>query len=295
MRIVTVAAVALCLFPITGQLHAQAADTPPADKGAAAKAAIDTAKNRALFTRNDAFITAGFVGSTFLVARLDRIVAENLQDTARLPSVLVKDAAKAFNLVGIPGAFIVGGGMYLVGVAGRVRGLADAGLHTGEAVVLAEVATTLIKWSFGRERPYFSGTGNPNEFKFGRGLKGEAYSSFPSGHASGAFAAAAAATAEVSSRFPHATIFVAPLAYGTATMVAWARLQSNKHWLSDVFMAAGMGTLIGIKTVRYNHKHPHNPVDRLLLPHLPAVVPTAGGVRLMWTFRPTFLESPLIQ
>ena len=50
--------------------------------------------------------------------------------------------------------------------------------------------------------------------------------------------------------------------------------------------------LIGIKTVRYNHKHPHNAIDRIFLPRLPAVTPVAGGVRIMWTFRPKFLELP---
>jgi len=160
-------------------------------------------------------------------------------------------------------------------------------------VIIAEALTYLTKWSFGRERPYFSGTDDSDEFKFGRGLKGERYSSFPSGHASGAFAAAAAGVTEISSRWPKATIFAAPVLYGGAVMVAWARLQSNKHWLSDVFMGAGMGTLIGIKVVRYNHKHPRNSVDRWLLMRLPLVAPNVdgqGGVNMMWTWQPAFLN-----
>lgn len=294
MRVRSIAAVAVCLLPVSVQLRAQAAGTPPADGRAASKSAADTLPHHPVFSRNDAFFGAGLIAGTVLVSRLDKSVAQDFQDTVTTPpSSLVRNATKTFNAVGIPGSMLVPGAMYLIGIAGRNRGLADAGLHTGEAVVLAELMTELMKWSFGRERPYF--TADPNQFQFGRGFKGEAYSSFPSGHASGAFAAAAAATAEVSSRSPRAAIFVAPLAFGTATMVGWARLQSNRHWLSDVFMSAGMGTLIGIKTVRYNHKHPHNLFDRWFLPRLPAVTPAPGGVRLMWTFRPTFLESPVVQ
>jgi membrane-associated phospholipid phosphatase len=207
---------------------------------------------------------------------------------------VVPPTARAFNFVGVPGTFILAGGSYVVGRAIGNRGLAEAGLHTSEAIVLSEVMTYLIKWSFGRERPYSAGTDDADDFKIGRGLKGEAYSSFPSGHASGAFAAAAAATTEISSRWPKATIFLAPILYGSATMVAWARLQSNKHWLSDVFMGAGMGTLIGIKVVRFNHKHPGNFIDRWLLPRLPAITPNGrgrhNGVTLIWTWQPAFLN-----
>jgi membrane-associated phospholipid phosphatase len=180
---------------------------------------------------------------------------------------------------------------------GGIKSLADAGLHTAEAVVLAELSTYLVKFAFGRERPYFAGTDHPGFFRFGRGFKGAAYSSFPSGHASAAFATASAVTAEVSSRAPGATWVVAPLMYGSAAMVGWARLQSNKHWLSDVFMGAGMGTLIGIKVVRYNHKHPRSKVDRWFLGGaFPVVTPQLGeraGVTLSWSLHPTFLtRSP---
>jgi membrane-associated phospholipid phosphatase len=283
--------VLLLMLPI--QLSAQAGDTPPADKKPVAQPAADTGKY-ALITRKDWLFAGGFTLATFAVAQLDRNVAEKLQDTSRLPSLFTTRTADAFNVIGVPGAFVVTGGMYLIGRVAKRPGLADAGLHAVEAVVIAEGMTYLTKWSFGRERPYSSGIDDPGDFSFGRGLKGERYSSFPSGHASAAFAAASSLTAEISSRWPHATRYVAPPIYATATLVAWARLQSNKHWVSDVFMGAGLGTLIGIKVVRFNHKHPHNRLDRIFLAATPAIVPDGRGssaFALMWTLHPGFLAG----
>ncbi len=39
----------------------------------------------------------------------------------------------------------------------------------------------------------------------------------------------------------------------------------NAHWASDVALGAGIGTFSGLKVVRYNHSHPKNRLDRLLL------------------------------
>lgn len=102
----------------------------------------------------------------------------------------------------------------------------------------------------------------------------------------------ASLTSEISSRWPHAARYAAPPLFATATLVAWARVQSNQHWVSDVFMGAGLGTLIGIKTVRFNHKHPHNRLDRIFLAASPAIVSDGRGssaFALIWTAHPGLL------
>src|SRR5262249_3232967 len=153
---------------------------------------------------------------TVVVAQLDATVAQHLQDPLHPASSFTKNVAHAFNLYGFPGTFFIAGGMYLTGIVSRHRSLADAGLHIGEALVFAEAATFVMKYSFGRARPNYAGTSNPGDFQFGRGLQGDQYASFPSGHASAAFAFAAAGTSEASDRWPHATLYVAPLLYGSA-------------------------------------------------------------------------------
>ena len=191
---------ALCLAVLPHRLAAQATDTPPVDKKPVAKAAADTGKY-ALITNKDLYYTAGFAVVTVGVGvLLDRSVAEGLQDTAKLPSVLVTNTARTFNFIGMPGAFIVPVALYAVGRVGGLQSLADAGLHTMEAVLVTEGLTYVAKVGFGRQRPYYAGTDHPGDFGLGAGFKGNAFSSFPSGHASGAFALASALTAEISSR-----------------------------------------------------------------------------------------------
>jgi membrane-associated phospholipid phosphatase len=289
----TSTSIALLLLAWPLRLSAQAADTPPVDERPVAKAAADTGKF-AIITRRDLWYAGGFLAATVGVSQFDVRVAQNLQDTSRIPSALKTRTARTFNTIGIPGAILAPAGAYIVGRLSGTQSLADAGLHTMEAVLLTEAATYLAKFAFGRERPYYAGTDDSDDFHFGGGLKGNDFSSFPSGHSSAAFAMASAMTAEISSRRPKAALIAGPLLYGSAALVGWARLQSNKHWLSDVFMGAGLGTLIGIKTVRFNHKHPHNKIDRFFLAATPALVPDGRGsvsLAVVWSFSPRFLTG----
>ena len=290
----TAAAMALLVLLVPIRISAQAADAPPTDKQPVAKPAADTGRY-ALITKRDIMFVGGFVVTTFAVSQLDKTVQGKLQDSLRLISSFTRSTQNTFNLLGVPGAFVISGGIFVIGRVARAPGLADAGLHTVEAVAIAEALTYLSKWSFGRERPYSAGIDDPGDFSFGRGLtKGETFSSFPSGHASAAFAAASALTAEISSRRPKMARWAGIPIYGAATLVGWARLQSNKHWLSDVFMGAGLGTLVGIKTVRFNHIHPHNRLDRFFLAASPAIIRDGGGSHafaLMWTTHPGFLAG----
>ena len=59
--------------------------------------------------------------------------------------------------------------------------------------------------------------------------------SFPSGHATIAFGAAAALDRET------AAGWVSWVAYPTAGLVGWSRLRDNQHWMSDVVAGALIG------------------------------------------------------
>jgi membrane-associated phospholipid phosphatase len=88
--------------------------------------------------------------------------------------------------------------------------------------------TTLIKEVVRRERP-----------------NGEDKLSFPSGHASNAFAIAAVAER-------HYGWKAGVPAYALAGVVAVSRLQRNKHYLSDVMAGATLGYIVGRTVVRVN-------------------------------------------
>ncbi len=206
---------------------------------------------------------------------IDQRVARHLQDSTTQANRFFKNTSDVVQYVADPGSIIIGVGMYGVGRIAHWRNVADLGLHGTEAVALSGSITYLLKGLAGRARPYVSVDTNARDFHFGRGFGNGGFQSFPSGHSTAAFAAASVVTSESQRWWPHQTWIVAPVMYGGAVLVGLSRMYNNKHWASDVALGAGIGTFSGIKVVRYNHGHPHNFIDRVLLDF--AVMPVAGG------------------
>jgi membrane-associated phospholipid phosphatase len=132
-------------------------------------------------------------------------------------------------------------------------------------VLVANGVTGFLKGTLGRARPFVSNDTNPRDFRFGGGFSSSDRQSFPSGHTTTAFAAAAAVTSEIRRLHPKATPYVATVMYGGATLVGLSRMYHNKHWASDVALGAAIGTFSGLKVVRYSHAHPDNKIDRVML------------------------------
>lgn len=109
----------------------------------------------------------------------------------------------------------------------------DTGRDAVEASILAAgVVTPAIKRIVGRSRP------NAGEGAYAFDPLGNA-ESFPSGHATNAFAVASVFAA-------HAHGWLVPtIAYSLATTVAAARVNDNVHFTSDVIAGAAIGTMIG--------------------------------------------------
>ncbi|MEJ7812703.1 MAG: phosphatase PAP2 family protein [Gemmatimonadaceae bacterium] len=233
-----------------------------------------------LFTSRDA-LYAGAVGlATLAVAPLDKKFADFLQGTPQANRWL-RRLSRGVETITLPGAWIIGGGLYGIGrIAGNDR-MADLGLHGTEAIVVGLGVTSVIKFTAGRARPYV-GRDHPHDFAFGRGFKHEEYRSFPSGHTLIAFAAATAVTDEARRWEPSSLWYVAPAMYGGAALVGLSRMYDNKHWASDVVMGAAMGAFSGRKVVRYHHEHPRNNLDRWLLNA--SITPAAGGGRTVRLF-----------
>ena len=220
-----------------------------------------------LFTRDDAYLGAFFILGTAALAPFDKRIAGELQAPSAQTNRFLENLSTDVRLIADPGSIIIGTSMYAIGRLTGHQRLADLGLHGEEAILVANVATTAIKWTAGRARPYVVADTNARDFQFWRGYrKGNDYSSFPSGHTMAAFAAAAAVSNEASRWWPSSRWYVSTAMYGGATAVAFSRMYNNKHWASDVIMAAGIGTFAGNKVVRYHHRtNPKNPIDRWLL------------------------------
>lgn len=232
--------------------------------------------SKPLFTSADAVLAGAVLAGTLLMVPLDREFAEELQDSLRQSNRFLQRQATFFRLIAEPGALIIGGTMYAAGKLSSNEEMADLGLHGTEAIVIGSAVTAVLKAAFGRARPYVDRS-DPLNFRFGRGVRGSEYRSFPSGHALAGFAAAAAVTAEASRFWSASEWYVGPVMYGGAALIGFSRMYNNKHWASDVVMAAGIGTFSGLKIVRWHHSNPGNSLDRWLLGATVAPAAEGGG------------------
>lgn len=233
---------------------------------AAAQTSGDSARlSRPLFVTQDLYVLAIFTAATVAMFPLDRHLASQIRDEDLIANRNLRRAASTFNFFGGPGPYLIGGGMYVIGRATKVPKAAELALHGTEAVVVGQAVSGVLKVILGRARPYTSADTNAHSFGLARGLKSGDYQSFPSGHTTSAFAVAAAVTTETSSWWPQTRWIFGPILYTGAALVGVSRMYDDKHWASDVIMGAAVGTFAGLKTVRFNHTHEGNRIDRTLL------------------------------
>ena len=238
--------------------------------------------HKTLFTREDAWIGAGFAAATIAMFPLDQHIAQRLQNPSAQANRAADRAASTFEWFGSTGGLIIGSGIYVAGWVTHAPDVRDAGWHGLESAIVAAGVTGLLKGTLGRARPFVSNDTNAHDFRFGGGFTNEARTSFPSGHTTVSFAAAAALTSEAQRHWPDrwwSTWLVGPVLYGGAGMVGLARMYHNKHWASDVALGAAIGTFSGRKVVEYSHEHPDNPIDRVML-HLSVGPGEGGGTRV---------------
>jgi len=242
-------------------------------------------KQAPFFTHKDVILAGLFAGATLLAAPFDRRAALQLQDSSTQANHFLKNTSTGVELIASPGAYVIGGTLYAVGRLGRYDRVADLGLHGTEAVLFAQGVTYMLKGVVGRSRPFMTNAKDPDDFHLGKGFSSGDWSSFPYGHTSTAFAAAAAVTNESTRWWPNSTWVVGPLMYAGATAVGLSRMYHNKHWASDVALGAAIATFSGRKVVQYQHGHPGNRLDQLLL--RTSIVPNGHGGGLLSVTLPT--------
>jgi membrane-associated phospholipid phosphatase len=99
----------------------------------------------------------------------------------------------------------------------------------------------VLKYSVGRERP--SDTADPYRFR-----PFTNHNSFPSGHTTQAFAVAIV----IASHYP--VWWVEALAFGSAGLVGYCRVEQNSHFTSDVVAGALIGWSVARSVVKHNDK-----------------------------------------
>jgi len=224
----------------------QAPETSPLKRAIAAVAheagryvsdTVGMATAPAHWTRADWQKAAGFTvvfsGLLFVDEDIDMAVQRRRSDSTNH----VADATTSFGGGNGTEAALVAIGAGLVFHSPDLR---DTGREALEASILtALVENLVIKPLVGRERPYQSN--GENNFDFA-----SSNSSFPSGHATQAFALASVVAARSKG-------WVVPtVAYTLASLVAFDRVNDHVHFASDVFAGAVFGTVVGKYIV---HKH----------------------------------------
>jgi hypothetical protein len=172
-------------------------------------------------------------------------------------------------LGGVGGLVLIGGGYLTTSLMGQEQGRA-MWVDTGIATVLARATAFTAQIAVGRARPGLD-RGSDDFRPFG------SQDSFPSGHASQAFAMASAISMHADSPV------VGGVAYGLAGLVGVARLETRDHFVSDVVAGALVGTTIGRAVVRWNQDRRESG-SRAEFSVQPAWAPGYRGISLMAKF-----------
>ncbi len=165
---------------------------------------------------------------------------------------------------GSPGAIVAAGTLWLGARVLHDSVRARIGARALEALALSGVVTGGIKGFAGRARPY-AAPGDPSSWVFGRGLRDDKYQSFPSGHATAAFAFASAVTGQLNRDHSPIRRWAGPVLYALAGVTAFARTYDHDHWVSDVVAGAGVGTLSGLTVLQWHDSHRRSWIDKVLL------------------------------
>lgn len=167
----------------------------------------------------------------------------------------------------VPGIAFAGA-LYTTGLVFNLPEVRLMGRHVVQSLAYSAIAVTLMKYAFGRHRPFLDN----GRFVFeGPGYHEDSFLSFPSGHTTIAFAIASSLSADIEN--PWATAGL----YSLATLTAVSRMYHDRHWGSDVFLAAALASAIGYGTANL---HEAEGADGTSF----HIMPTANGIALGWSW-----------
>ena len=169
----------------------------------------------------------------------------------------------------LPASFL----LYTVGLISHKPSVRILGLKSGQALVYSGLITIFIKELLGRARPnqhLGAYTFKPFSFK-------EEWRSFPSGHTSLSFAFSTIMAQTFSNKWWK--VFW----YGSASLVACARIYHQQHWLSDVVAGGLLGWAVAHFVLK-NEKDPSTTAHWHFEPFLRTNNGTQAGMRIKYQF-----------
>lgn len=154
-------------------------------------------------------------------------------------------------------------GLYAYGLVFKTQKEKTTTLLATQAYITAVGISFVAKYLAGEQRPYYTDplTGKKGPvfhgpfYAFKKGPDGkklsrEDFSSFPSGHATAAFAAATVFAMQYRDK-----PLIPILSYTAASLVALSRLTENKHWPLDILTGGMIGYLSGRQVVNSFYRH----------------------------------------
>lgn len=181
-----------------------------------------------------------FAASTAGLAALS-LADESLSNAAQERGTSLGSFGTALEQMGSGGSFVLLGGFYLAGAIGHDSKAKNVCLDGLTASLLASgIITPVLSTLVGRERP----SAGEGAYSF-KPFDGR---SFPSGHATQAFAVASVIATS------YDQLWVQIAAYGAASVTAYSRVWSGQHFPTDVVAGALIGTLVGRSVVHLNTK-----------------------------------------
>lgn len=188
--------------------------------------------------RPAAYLAGGLLGAGVLIYSFDgqirHIAAKNKTSSMDKAAKQAEKTGNGGYELALLGAFAGAGCVF-----GDER-LKDTAFLAVESFLAANAVGTVVKYSVGRSRPY----GKDGKRAFKPFAFKTVRTSFVSGHTTSAFSVAAV----LASRSASAWVGIA--AYGAASAAALQRVYSDKHWASDVFFGAILGTATGRAVAR---------------------------------------------
>ncbi|MGQ8338201.1 phosphatase PAP2 family protein [Sunxiuqinia sp. A32] len=177
-----------------------------------------------------------FTGITASMLFVDEPISEGFQ-TFRIYTGNggEKFAANVLEPFGAEYSLAVMGSFMVYGLLAKDIKSQSTGLLALESFLLSSAFVRIPKFLAGRSRPDSGMDVSAFEFNgFGKG------SSFPSGHTIAVFAVASVIANQYSD-----TKWVPVVSYSIAGLAGLSRVFDHRHWASDVFTSAVLGTLIG--------------------------------------------------
>jgi membrane-associated phospholipid phosphatase len=195
------------------------------------------ASSPARWDLTDWLIAGGVVAATGGAMLLDHEVRSIVQENRSKSTDRVANAVSNSALI-VPAA-----GLVASYVAGEVFGNETAKQRAADGLEAAILSNLMIvypmKFLLGRSRPT-ANEGSQDYHPF------NVSGSMPSFHTTEAFTAASVFAEYADNPW------LSALAYGLASSVGWARIEKDKHWLSDIVLSAAIGTAVGKGVVYLN-------------------------------------------